>query len=145
MADKPKIGICWLGGCGGCDEAVVDLHEDILKVTNAFDIILWPVALDYKYHHIEAMKDGEITLSIINGSVRNSEHEEVAHLLEEKITARAGLRRLRLSRRYAGHGKPDNERGHLPVGLCRLPHGRQSGKERAADHDEEEWFPADPS
>ena len=84
MADKPKIGICWLGGCGGCDEAVVDLHEDILKVTNAFDIILWPVALDYKYHHIEAMKDGEITLSIINGSVRNSEHEEVAHLLRKK-------------------------------------------------------------
>ena len=84
MADKPKVAICWFGGCGGCDEAVVDLNEDILKVTNAFDIILWPVALDFKYHHIEAMKDKEITLSIINGSVRNSEHEELAHLLRKK-------------------------------------------------------------
>ena len=84
MADKPKLGICWLGGCGGCDEAVVDLHEDILKVTAALDLVLWPVALDFKYHHIEAMKDNEITLSIINGSVRNSEHEEIAHLLRRK-------------------------------------------------------------
>jgi len=84
MANKPKIAICWFGGCGGCDEAVVDLNEDILKVTNAFDIVLWPVALDFKYHHIEAMKDNEIVLSIINGSVRNSEHEELAHLLRKK-------------------------------------------------------------
>jgi F420-non-reducing hydrogenase small subunit len=84
MAEKPQIAICWLGGCGGCDEAVVDLNEDILKVTNAFDIVLWPVALDFKYHHIEAMQDGQIRLSIINGSVRNSEHEELAHLLRKK-------------------------------------------------------------
>ena len=84
MADKPKLAICWFGGCGGCDEAIVDLNEDILKVTDAFDIVLWPVALDFKYHHIEAMKEGEITLSIINGSVRNSEHEELAHLLRKK-------------------------------------------------------------
>ena len=27
MADKPKVAICWLGGCGGCDEAVVDLEQ----------------------------------------------------------------------------------------------------------------------
>lgn len=84
MADKPKIAICWFGGCGGCDEAIVDINEDILKVTNAFDIVLWPVALDFKYHHIEAMKDKEILLSIINGSVRSSEHEELAHLLRNK-------------------------------------------------------------
>ncbi|MCX5813938.1 MAG: oxidoreductase [Proteobacteria bacterium] len=84
MADKPKLAICWFGGCGGCDEAIVDLNEDILKVTNAFDLVLWPVALDFKYHHIEAMEDKEITLSIINGSVRNSEHEEIAHLLRKK-------------------------------------------------------------
>jgi len=84
MAEKPKIAICWFGGCGGCDEAIVDLNEDILKVTNAFDIVLWPIAFDFKYHHIEAMEDKTITLSIINGSVRNSEHEELAHLFREK-------------------------------------------------------------
>ena len=84
MADKPKVAIMWLGGCGGCDEAVVDLNENVLKVAAAVDFVLWPVALDFKYHHIEAMKDGEITLSIINGSVRNSELEEFAKVLRKK-------------------------------------------------------------
>ena len=84
MADKPKVAICWLGSCGGCDEAIVDLNEALLDVTNAVDVILWPVAMDFKYHHIEAMADGEIVLSIINGHVRNSDHEEVAKLLREK-------------------------------------------------------------
>ena len=84
MADKPKVAICWLGSCGGCDEAVVDLNVALLDVTNAVDVILWPVALDFKYHHIEAMADGEIVLSIINGHIRNSDHEEVAKLLRKK-------------------------------------------------------------
>jgi F420-non-reducing hydrogenase small subunit len=84
MADKPKVAICWFGGCGGCDEAIVDLNEDILRIADIVDFALWPVALDFKYHHIEALKDKEITLSIINGSVRNSEHEELAHLLRRK-------------------------------------------------------------
>ncbi len=84
MAVKPKVAICWLGGCGGCDEAVVDINEAVLKVVDAVDFVLWPVALDFKYHHVEAMKDGEIALSIINGNVRNSDHEEVAKLLRKK-------------------------------------------------------------
>jgi F420-non-reducing hydrogenase small subunit len=84
MADKPKVAICWLGSCGGCDEAVVDINEVLLRVANAVDLVLWPVALDFKYHHIKAMGDGDIALSIINGHVRNSEQEEVAKLLREK-------------------------------------------------------------
>ncbi|MFC1921459.1 oxidoreductase [Chloroflexota bacterium] len=84
MAEKPKVAIAWLGSCGGCDEAVVDLNEAVLTVADAVDIIFWPVALDFKYHHLEAMGDGDITLSIINGHVRNSEQEEVAKLLRKK-------------------------------------------------------------
>ncbi len=81
---KPKVAICWLGGCGGCDEAVVDINELLLSVAGAVDIILWPVALDFKYHSVEGMNDGEIALSLVNGNVRNSEQEEVAKLLREK-------------------------------------------------------------
>lgn len=84
MVAKPKVAICWLGGCGGCDEAIVDLNEALLQVTSAVDVIFWPVAMDFKYHHLEAMEDGEITLSIINGHIRNSEQEEVAKLLRKK-------------------------------------------------------------
>jgi len=84
MASKPKVAICWLGGCGGCDEAVVDLNEVLLRVANAVDLVLWPVALDFKYDHVRKMKDGEILLSIVNGHVRNSEQEEIAKLLREK-------------------------------------------------------------
>jgi F420-non-reducing hydrogenase small subunit len=81
---KPKVAICWLGSCGGCDEAVVDINEVILGVANAVDLIFWPVAMDFKYNSLKALKDGEIILSIINGHVRNSEQEEVAQLLRKK-------------------------------------------------------------
>jgi len=81
---KPKVAICWLGSCGGCDEAVVDINEVILGVANAVDLIFWPVALDFKYNSLKALKDDEIILSIINGHVRNSEQEEVAQLLRKK-------------------------------------------------------------
>jgi F420-non-reducing hydrogenase small subunit len=63
---------------------VVDLNEDVLKVVDAVDIVLWPVALDFKRKHIEAMADGEIAVSFINGAVRLSEQEEWAELLRRK-------------------------------------------------------------
>jgi len=30
MPDKPKVAFYWCASCGGCEEAVVDLAEDIL-------------------------------------------------------------------------------------------------------------------
>ncbi|MGM0568118.1 MAG: oxidoreductase [Elusimicrobiota bacterium] len=81
---KPKVAIYWNASCGGCEEAVVDLAEDILKVVEAVDIILWPVAMDYKYSDIEKLEDGEIDLSFINGAVRTSEQENKARLLRKK-------------------------------------------------------------
>lgn len=84
MADKPKVAVYWLGACGGCDETIVDLNEVILDVANAVDIVLWPVAMDFKYSSIRAMEKGEIALSVIHGAIRNSDHEEMAKLLREK-------------------------------------------------------------
>ena len=54
---KPKIGIYWCASCGGCEEAVVDLAEDILGVVEAVDIIFWPCAMDFKRGDVEAMED----------------------------------------------------------------------------------------
>jgi F420-non-reducing hydrogenase small subunit len=81
---KPKVAFYWCGSCGGCEEAVVDLAEDILKVVEAVDIVLWPVALDFKLKDVWALESGEIAVTFINGSVRLSEHEEWVKLLREK-------------------------------------------------------------
>jgi F420-non-reducing hydrogenase small subunit len=81
---KPKVAIYWCSSCGGCEETVVDLNEDILKVVEAVDIILWPVAMDFKKKDIEALADGEIAVSLINGSIRLEEQEEMVKLLRQK-------------------------------------------------------------
>ena len=80
----PKVAFYWCASCGGCEETVVDLNEDLLKVAKAVDIVLWPVALDFKKKDIEAMKDGEIAVSFINGAVRLGEQEEWVKLLRQK-------------------------------------------------------------
>jgi F420-non-reducing hydrogenase small subunit len=81
---KPKIGIYWCASCGGCEEAVVDLAEDILGVVEAVDIVFWPCAMDFKKHDVEALADKELTATLLNGAVRSSEQEEMAHLLRRK-------------------------------------------------------------
>ncbi len=81
---KPKVAFYWCASCGGCEEAVVDLAEDILGVVEAVDIVLWPVALDFKLSDVEALQDGEIAVSFINGAVRLTEHEEWVKLLRRK-------------------------------------------------------------
>ena len=84
MSDKPNVAFYWCASCGGCEEAVVDLAEDILKVAEAVDIVLWPVAMDFKKTDVEARPDKSITVAFINGAVRTSEQEEWAHLLRRK-------------------------------------------------------------
>jgi len=84
MADKLKVAICWLGACGGCDEAIVDLNETLLEIAEQIDLVLWPIAMDFKYADLNSMVDESIDLSIVSGSVRNSEHLEIAELLRKK-------------------------------------------------------------
>jgi len=81
---KPKVAFYWCASCGGCEESIVDLAEDILKVVAAVDIVFWPVALDFKKKDVEAMPDKSIAVSFINGGIRMSEQEEMAHLLRRK-------------------------------------------------------------
>jgi F420-non-reducing hydrogenase small subunit len=55
-----------------------------LKVVDAVDIAFWPVALDFKRSDVEAMSDGEIAVSFINGAIRNSEQAEMVELIRRK-------------------------------------------------------------
>ena len=81
---KPKFAMYWAASCGGCEIAVLNIGEKILDVDAAFDVAVWPVALDAKYKDVEAMPDKSITLTLFNGGIRNDENEHLAKLLRQK-------------------------------------------------------------
>jgi F420-non-reducing hydrogenase small subunit len=81
---KPKVAFYWCASCGGCEETVVDLAEDILGVVEKVDIVMWPVAMDFKYKDIHAMPDKSITATLLNGAIRSTEQEEMARLMRRK-------------------------------------------------------------
>ena len=81
---KPKFAMYWAASCGGCEIAVLNIHEKILDVDANFDVVFWPVAMDAKYKDVEAMEDGSILLTLFNGGIRNDENEHIAKLLRRK-------------------------------------------------------------
>src|SRR5574341_460778 len=81
---KPKLALYWAAACGGCEIAVLAVHEAILDVANAFELVLWPCVMDFKKSDIEARADGEIDVCLFNGAIRTGENEEWAHLLRRK-------------------------------------------------------------
>lgn len=81
---KLNLGIYWAASCGGCDVAILDIHEKILDVNDACRIHLWPIAMDFKYKEVEELQDSFLDLTLFNGAVRNSENEELARLLRKK-------------------------------------------------------------
>jgi F420-non-reducing hydrogenase small subunit len=88
---KLKIGIYWGAACGGCDVAILDTHEKLLEIADMADIYLWPVAMDFKYSDVRAMKNGSLDVVLFSGGVRNSENEEIAKLLREKAKVMIAL------------------------------------------------------
>jgi len=81
---KLKLAKYWAASCGGCDVSLLDINERILEVAELADIVFWPCVVDFKYHHVEAMKDKSIDICLFNGAVRTSEHEHIAKLLRAK-------------------------------------------------------------
>ncbi|MFB3854130.1 MAG: oxidoreductase [Vicinamibacterales bacterium] len=81
---KPKVAFYWCASCGGCEEAAVDLAEAILGVVEAVELVFWPVALDFKKKDIEALPDGSVAATFLNGAIRTTEHQEMADLLRRK-------------------------------------------------------------
>lgn len=84
MPDKPKVAFYWCASCGGCEESVVDLAEDILMVAGAVEFVIWPVAMDFKRSDVEALADGSVAVGFVNGAIRTSENEEMVRLLRKK-------------------------------------------------------------
>jgi len=84
MSAKPKFATYWAASCGGCEIAVLNIHEKILDVDANFEVVFWPVAMDAKYKDVEQMEDKSILLTLFNGGIRNDENEHIAKLLREK-------------------------------------------------------------
>lgn len=84
MSKKPKFAMYWAASCGGCEIALLNIHEKILDVDANFEVAFWPVAMDAKYKDVAAMDDGSILLTLFNGGIRTDENEHIAKLLRKK-------------------------------------------------------------
>ena len=84
MSEKPKLAMYWAAACGGCEIALVNIHALIIDVDAAFDFFFCPCLLDTKVKDIEALEDKGIAITFFNGAIRNTENEEMAHLLRRK-------------------------------------------------------------
>lgn len=130
----------WAAACGGCEISVLNIGEKILDVDAAFDVVFWPVAADFKYDDVRGYPDGFIDLCLFNGSIRNSENEEIAHLLRKKsktlvafgscayeggIPALSNLTTIEETYRtvYLDNISTDNPDGILPRPVTRVPEG----------------------
>jgi F420-non-reducing hydrogenase small subunit len=81
---KPQIAMYWCSSCGGCEESILDLAEDLIPLMDRVDIIFWPIAVDAKYDDIEAVPDGGIAITLINGAIRDDAQKRMARLLRQK-------------------------------------------------------------
>lgn len=81
---KPKLALYWAASCGGCEIAVLDIDRKILDVDANFELVFWPVAVDFKVPDVEALPDGAITLCLFNGAIRTDDNAFMARLLRQK-------------------------------------------------------------
>lgn len=140
MSEKPKLAVYWAASCGGCEIALLNLHEKILEIDAAFDFMFCPCLLDTKKKEVEALPDGSIAVTLFNGAIRTSENEEMAHLLRAKsrllialgsCAAQGGIPGLaNLSSRgdlmktvYLDNPSIDNPEGILPRVSSEVPEG----------------------
>jgi len=91
MRRMPKLGIFWLGGCGGCDQAILDLHEVLLDIKGEVDLVLWPIAADFKRQDVAAWNDDSVDVILVSGCLRNADNREWAELLRRKAKRVAAL------------------------------------------------------
>lgn len=137
---KPKLAMYWAASCGGCEISVLNIGEHILTVDEVFDIAFFPCIADFKVKDVQGYPDGYIDLCLFNGAIRNSENEEMAHLLRRKskvlvaygscayegcVPALANLtsKEAILRTVYLDNPSVDNGTGHLPQPVTKVPEG----------------------
>jgi len=84
MNTKPKFAMYWASACGGCEVSLINIHEKLVDLAKAFDIVFFPCIMDAKKKDLEALPDKAIDLTFFNGAIRNDEDREMAHILRTK-------------------------------------------------------------
>jgi F420-non-reducing hydrogenase small subunit len=74
----------WCASCGGCEESILDMAEDLLILRQKAQIVFWPIAMDAKYDDVKALPDNDLAVTLINGAIRNEEQVEMVRLLRRK-------------------------------------------------------------
>ena len=140
MPEKLKLAVYWAASCGGCEIAVVNLHEKILDVDAALDFMFCPALMDTKKRDIEALPDRAIAITLFNGALRTEENVEMARLLRRKsrllvafgscakggcIPALANFttKDELLNTVYLDNPSVDNPAGIIPCGTTRFAEG----------------------
>jgi F420-non-reducing hydrogenase small subunit len=68
---KVPVSFEWLSGCSGCELSIVDLHERLLRVLEAIDLVRLPILMDTKGYP-------KATLGIVTGALRTEHDVECA-------------------------------------------------------------------
>jgi len=130
----------WASSCGGCEIALLNLHERILEVDQRFDFFFCPCLLDTKKADVEALPDGALAITFFNGAIRTGENLEMARLMRAKsrlliafgacacsgsIPALSNLhtREAHLRTNYLDSPSLDNRAGTLPEARTAAPEG----------------------
>ena len=140
MSEKPKLAMYWASSCGGCEISVLNIGDKILTVDAVFDLAFFPCIADFKVSDVKGYPDGYIDVCLFNGAIRNSENEEMAHLLRQKskvlvaygscayegcIPALSNLTTAEATFNAVYHDNPsiDNPEGVRPQLVSQVPEG----------------------
>ena len=80
---RPRLAVYWASACGGCQAAFLDLGEDLLALEERFEIVLFPLLVDFTEDDLEALSPGDIDLCLVSGGMRNDHDLRVAGRLRE--------------------------------------------------------------
>ena len=78
----------WLHSCSGCEIAILNIGESLIKILDLIDFVHIPVLMDHKYYG--QLGDGkeleipEAVVGIVSGSVANEEHLEVLEVMRKQ-------------------------------------------------------------
>ncbi len=83
MSTKPTVATIWLQGCSGCHISLLDLHEGLVDLLGAIDLVAMPLA--------DVKEIPKVDIGIVEGAVANEENREALEHLRAQCTTLVAL------------------------------------------------------